>query len=66
MPALVARGIEKAYRGEPGLSAVSLVLEPGRRYGLVGPNGCGKTTLARIVAGLLEPDDGSVSVARDA
>jgi len=44
------------------LSAVSLELSRGEIYGLVGPNGCGKSTLVRIVSTLLLPDEGSVSV----
>ena len=35
-------------------------LEPGRIYGLIGPNGCGKSTFVKIMAGLLEPDSGNV------
>src|SRR5207244_7243192 len=42
------------------LGGVSLSLVPGSRVGLVGPNGIGKSTLLRIMAGLDEPDAGSV------
>jgi ATP-binding cassette subfamily F protein 3 len=63
---LSARDLRKSFRGEPVLDGVSLTLLPGRRYGLVGPNGCGKTTLATILAGLLEPDEGEVTTPRDA
>ncbi|MCU0727262.1 MAG: ATP-binding cassette domain-containing protein [Planctomycetes bacterium] len=65
MPVLTARNLTKAYRGEPVLRGVSVALEPGRRYGLVGPNGGGKTTLASILGGLLAPDDGTVAISRD-
>jgi ATP-binding cassette subfamily F protein 3 len=65
MPVLTARNVTKSYRGEPILRGVSVALEAGRRYGLVGPNGGGKTTLANILAGLLAPDDGEVTVGRD-
>ncbi len=65
MPALSARQIRKAFQGMPVLGRVSLTLEDGRRYGLVGPNGGGKSTLARILAGLGEPDEGEVTRARD-
>ena len=35
-------------------------LEPGKIYGLIGANGCGKTTLIKMLAGLLPPDGGSI------
>ena len=65
MPILTASSLKKAFRGEPVLRGVSLSLEDGRRYGLVGPNGGGKSTLARILAGELEADDGAVSIPKD-
>ncbi len=45
------------------LSQVSLTVAPGARVGVVGPNGVGKSTLLATLAGALEPDTGSVSVA---
>jgi ATPase subunit of ABC transporter with duplicated ATPase domains len=42
------------------LGGVTLSLPPGSRVGLVGPNGIGKSTLLRILAGLEEPDSGTV------
>jgi ABC-type polysaccharide/polyol phosphate transport system ATPase subunit len=44
---------------------VSLQVAPGEWIGLYGPNGCGKTTLLRILGGLLAPDSGSVERNRD-
>jgi ABC-2 type transport system ATP-binding protein len=41
---------------------VAFHIEPGETYGLLGPNGAGKTTSISIIAGLLEPDAGSVTV----
>ena len=58
---LQINGVSKAYGDNRILEDVSLVLNHGDRRGLVGPNGCGKTTLLKIAVGLEEPDRGSVS-----
>jgi lipopolysaccharide transport system ATP-binding protein len=44
------------------LRDVSLKVEPGRIVGIIGRNGTGKSTLLRIVAGIMEPEEGSVKV----
>jgi ABC-type polysaccharide/polyol phosphate transport system ATPase subunit len=44
------------------LRGVSLAIEPGETIGLIGPNGGGKSTLLQLVAGILEPDRGTVVV----
>ena len=43
-------------------AAADLTVEPGETVALVGPSGAGKTTVLRVVAGLLRPDDGFVSL----
>ena len=53
-------GLVKAYGGVPAVDRVDLVVEPGSLTALLGPSGCGKTTTLKIVAGLLDPDDGDV------
>ena len=48
--------------GQPALSEVSFELRPGEYVGVVGPNGGGKSTLVRLLNGLLRPDSGLVRV----
>jgi len=57
---LAIRDIGKHYGPEPVLDGVTFAVRPGDRIGLVGPNGTGKTTLLRILAGREEADRGHV------
>ena len=60
---LHARNISLALGARNILVDVDLSLDPGHRIGLVGPNGVGKSTLLRVLAGTLRPDAGSVTLA---
>ena len=60
-PALDLRGLALRYKRFT-LGPIDLRLEPGRVVGLIGPNGSGKTTTLRCVAGNLYPDAGSIVV----
>ena len=53
---LAARNVSKSYAAVQVLDGVSLIVSPGDRVGIVGPNGIGKSTLLRVLAGLEEPD----------
>lgn len=56
------RNVSFSYDGPPVLEHVDLAVERGEMLGLVGPNGGGKSTLLKIILGLLRPDRGEVSV----
>ena len=61
----MARGVVKRFGGpdaSPALDGVDMAILRGRMTGLVGPDGAGKTTLIRILAGLVDPDEGEVTV----
>ena len=57
---LTATGLQKRYGEVAAARDVSLDVEPGRITALVGPNGSGKTTVLRLLAGVIEPDAGRV------
>src|SRR5947208_14970154 len=57
--------IAKAYAGQRLFRELSWRIPDGARIGLVGPNGVGKTTLCRLLAGLEEPDAGRISRPRE-
>ena len=62
---LSASEITVRYGERAVIDAATLGIEEGDRIGLVGRNGCGKTTFLRILAGLQAPDSGVVSGRRD-
>lgn len=64
---LSVRHLFKGYRKDAYvLNNFSLDVAYGQIVGLLGPNGCGKTTLLKMIAGLLVPDSGSIEVAGEA
>jgi ATP-binding cassette subfamily F protein uup len=62
---LTATEITVSYGDRTVLDAATLAIDEGDRIGLVGRNGCGKTTFLRILAGLQSPDSGDVSRRRE-
>jgi ATP-binding cassette subfamily F protein 3 len=66
MGLLNAGNLKKAFGTDVVFSGVSFEIQENDRIGLVGRNGCGKTTLLRILTGELSPDEGTVGRASDA
>lgn len=59
---LTAHHISKSYNIHTILKDVSFSINHNERLGLIGPNGCGKTTLLQILAGLETPDEGQITL----
>jgi ABC transport system ATP-binding/permease protein len=57
----VATGLGKSLGGKPIVRNLELLLGPGHRLGLLGPNGGGKTTVLKLLAGILKPDTGTIT-----
>ena len=55
---LYAKSIAKSFGATRALKGVDLVIKPGEIHGLLGQNGCGKSTLIKVLAGYHEPDRG--------
>ncbi|MGO1911263.1 MAG: ATP-binding cassette domain-containing protein, partial [Corynebacterium sp.] len=60
-PLVRTRGLGKTYGKRVALTGVDLDLNPGQIVGLLGENGCGKTTLLKTLAGVLAGYDGDVA-----
>ena len=59
---LRTRDLTKRYKGKTALDGLSVSLEEGHIYGLVGANGAGKTTTVRLIDGLIKPTSGRVLI----
>ncbi|MGD0786473.1 MAG: ABC transporter ATP-binding protein [Terracidiphilus sp.] len=62
-PAIAAAGLTKSFPGVRAVDALSFDVNAGEIFGLVGPDGAGKTTTLRMLAGIMPPDAGSATVA---
>jgi ABC-2 type transport system ATP-binding protein len=56
------RGLRKEFRGVPAVEGLDLTVYRGEIFGLLGPNGSGKTTTIRMLTGLITPTSGSATV----
>ena len=60
--ALLAKGLAKSFNGRKVIAGVSFEIRTGERVALVGPNGCGKTVLLRMLLGEVKPDKGEAQL----
>lgn len=61
VPDFEFRGVSLGYGRRPVVTGLDLALYPGERLGLLGPNGCGKTTILKALLGILSPTCGTVT-----
>jgi len=61
--AIAAEGLTKSFPGVRAVDALSFEVRSGEIFGLVGPDGAGKTTTLRMLAGIIPPDPGTAQVA---
>ena len=59
---IVFSNVAKQYGRQVLFTDLNFQINPGEKAGLVGPNGCGKTTLFRLIMGMEQPDEGTVSL----
>ena len=64
MSLLAAANLGHAYGSHVVLDEMTFSIEAGEKVGLVGRNGCGKSTLMRVLQGALTPDSGSLQMQR--
>ncbi len=57
-----AKGVDYSYGGQPFISGFSTIILRGDKVGIIGPNGCGKTTLLNLLLGGISPSAGKVSL----
>jgi len=60
--AIIVHGLRKHYKSVKAVDGISFKVEAGEIFGMVGPNGSGKTTTIECIEGLRQPDEGEVSV----
>ncbi len=63
MNVLECTNVNKSYKkNKPVLTNLNIAIPEGRIVGLLGPNGCGKSTLIKMIAGILQPNSGEITV----
>lgn len=61
-PLIELKGVSKAFGDQVVLDRINLTIHPGEALAIIGPSGTGKSTILRIIAGLLLPDEGEIYV----
>lgn len=56
------KGVSKSYGGHRAVDNINLEIESGKIFGFLGPNGAGKTTTIKMIVGLLEQDEGTITL----
>jgi len=59
--AITLTNISKSFKGKKAVNEISFELKEGKIFGLLGPNGSGKTTIIRIILGILQSENGNVT-----
>ncbi|MGC3953704.1 MAG: sugar ABC transporter ATP-binding protein [Propionicimonas sp.] len=59
---IAVRGITKSFSGVQALKGIDLEIQPGEIHCLAGENGCGKSTLIKIISGVYTPDSGTITL----
>src|SRR3984885_1943243 len=62
MPIVALQNVHKAYDTKIAVEDLSFTIEPATMFGLLGPNGSGKTSTIRMMIGITVPDSGTVSL----
>ncbi len=63
---ITAKNLTRRFGSKSALDSINLNVERGELFGLIGPDGAGKTTFFRIVAGILQPTSGTIDVEGEA
>jgi len=62
MSRIVFKSVSKSYNGRPAVHDFSLTISRGERIAVLGHSGCGKTTMLRLLAGFITPDEGIIEI----
>jgi ribose transport system ATP-binding protein len=63
--AVAIRALRKSFGATLAVDDVSFTIEPGTAHALLGENGAGKSTIVKLLSGLIEPDHGTISLFGD-